>query len=342
MALGSLAGHARVSTIAPEGMVECDRCREWLNRSQVTWQYYWRGPALANSGLLVCRRKCLDEPNEQFRTLILPGDPRPFQNPRVSPNITAPRWLDALVDPATQTSPAATPGNFGFVGYPLGSIDDLTYPTTKLATLNALSAANGVSTPFTIVDKSIVFTSASVSQSVMGANSSRTWLAAYSPAQPYAVISTTTAILGATGTVLPIGPSQAWFQALALGNGAAYQGALTAAGLTAGMNLFAWEAPGADADLGLYNNGGMIGIDAVGAPYFPTSSAGLSPGAFYSNGGELSVVPGYTVTALAVPLTWPISAFYLATFGGGTSLAAVGGTPGDNTLWSNGGAVAIS
>lgn len=331
MSLGSLAGHARASPHNPIGMVECDRCREWLLRTEVEWQFYWRGASLQNSGLLVCRRKCLDVPNQQFRTLILPGDPQPFQNPRPSPDITPPYYSGQY--------PASTPGNFRFVDYQLGSIDDFTYPTTKAATLAAIASATGIPVPLTLVDRSIIFSAASTSQALMGANAEpRTWLAIYSPAQPYAAISTTTAILGATGTSLPIGPAQSWIQADSLGNGASYTGALTAAGLTSGMNLFAWEAPGSASELNLINNGGalMFADDTL----YPTSEVGLAAGDIWSNGGEVTVVPGAAGGSLALTFG-AVSAYYLVLVGGG-ELPLIGGTPGSLTLWNNGGVISVS
>jgi hypothetical protein len=44
-------------------------------------QFAWRGAALSDTGYLVCP-KCMDVPSQQYRTIILPGDPYPRVNPR--------------------------------------------------------------------------------------------------------------------------------------------------------------------------------------------------------------------------------------------------------------------
>lgn len=44
----------------------------------------WSGTHLYNTGSLVCTAgNCLDVPQEQLRTIILPPDPPPLQNSRV-------------------------------------------------------------------------------------------------------------------------------------------------------------------------------------------------------------------------------------------------------------------
>ena len=49
------------------------------------WQYEWNGIKLYNERILVCKtgNRCLDRPQEQFRTIILPPDPPPLLNARV-------------------------------------------------------------------------------------------------------------------------------------------------------------------------------------------------------------------------------------------------------------------
>lgn len=44
----------------------------------------WAGTRLFNTNLLVCDR-CLDKPNEQIRTIILPPDPVAIQDARLEP-----------------------------------------------------------------------------------------------------------------------------------------------------------------------------------------------------------------------------------------------------------------
>lgn len=51
------------------------------NHDRLQWQFQWQGPKLTNIRILVCEY-CLDTPQEQLRTIILPPDPVPIQNPR--------------------------------------------------------------------------------------------------------------------------------------------------------------------------------------------------------------------------------------------------------------------
>ena len=75
-------GRARVNPSAPEHFAVCDRCGLWYNGSDLQWQFQWAGPSLINLRLLVCDT-CLDEPQEQLRSIIIPADPVPIINPRV-------------------------------------------------------------------------------------------------------------------------------------------------------------------------------------------------------------------------------------------------------------------
>src|SRR4029077_19610984 len=78
---------ARVSARNPRSLGRCDRCGFIWNRDALSWQYYYRGPDLQNTNFLVCR-DCLDVPNPQTRTIIIPPDPVPILNPRIE-NYTA-------------------------------------------------------------------------------------------------------------------------------------------------------------------------------------------------------------------------------------------------------------
>lgn len=51
-------------------------------RSQLVWQWDWRGPSLANLRILVCTATCDDIPQEQLRPIILGPDPIPVSDPR--------------------------------------------------------------------------------------------------------------------------------------------------------------------------------------------------------------------------------------------------------------------
>jgi hypothetical protein len=74
-------GRASVSRRWPRAHAICERCGGRFNHDQLQWQFQWNGPRLQNLRILVCR-SCLDVPQEQLRTIILPPDPVPIENPR--------------------------------------------------------------------------------------------------------------------------------------------------------------------------------------------------------------------------------------------------------------------
>jgi hypothetical protein len=69
----------------------------------------WTGPGLFETGFMVCR-SCLDKPQQQNRTIILPPDPRPVVNPRPSKDIPGTTFfpLASSGDPASAPNPAST------------------------------------------------------------------------------------------------------------------------------------------------------------------------------------------------------------------------------------------
>lgn len=82
MAYASKVGRARVSARNPRALAVCQRCGEWWNRDQLTFQFDWKGAQLANLYILVCRH-CYDVPQEQLRAITLPADPTPIFYPSV-------------------------------------------------------------------------------------------------------------------------------------------------------------------------------------------------------------------------------------------------------------------
>jgi len=102
MSYASKAGRARVSAKNPQAQGVCDRCGIWYTLADLQWQFDWRGTALQNLWLRVCRR-CLDTPQEQLRAIQLPADPVPVWQPR-------PENFDA----------AEIPYNTGPIGVPTG------------------------------------------------------------------------------------------------------------------------------------------------------------------------------------------------------------------------------
>lgn len=84
MSYASRSGRARTSPSNPRAFGVCDRCARWWNRDQLLAQYDWRGAALANLNIYVCR-DCYDTPQEQLRAIVLPADPVPISIPRTEP-----------------------------------------------------------------------------------------------------------------------------------------------------------------------------------------------------------------------------------------------------------------
>lgn len=84
MGMSSLSGHARTSISNPDPFAVCDICGNWWNHSRLNWQYQWAGNDVVNLRLLACP-DCLDTPNEQLRSLVLPPDPIPTKDPRLEP-----------------------------------------------------------------------------------------------------------------------------------------------------------------------------------------------------------------------------------------------------------------
>jgi hypothetical protein len=78
-------GRGRVSSTNPQALAVCDRCGFTYNHVDLKWQFDWAGTQLLNKRILVCET-CLDtpQPNGQ-RTIIIPPDPLPIENPRPEP-----------------------------------------------------------------------------------------------------------------------------------------------------------------------------------------------------------------------------------------------------------------
>lgn len=74
-------GHARVSASHPEAMGVCDRCGGWYPHRDLAWQFQWIGRQLQNIRRLVCP-SCMDTPQQQLKTILLPPDPVPIMNAR--------------------------------------------------------------------------------------------------------------------------------------------------------------------------------------------------------------------------------------------------------------------
>lgn len=60
----------------------CDRCGFRKMKDKSVFQRDWRGTSLANLHILVCSETCLDEFQEQERTILIGPDPIPVRDPR--------------------------------------------------------------------------------------------------------------------------------------------------------------------------------------------------------------------------------------------------------------------
>lgn len=74
-------GHARVSQRRPQAIGVCQRCGFWYQRSELVPQFEWQGVKLQNLDLYVCTRTCLDRPQPQLKTIVIPADPLPVYRP---------------------------------------------------------------------------------------------------------------------------------------------------------------------------------------------------------------------------------------------------------------------
>jgi len=81
MGYASKLGRARVSSRNPQAAGVCDRCGGVYNHVDLAFQYDWAGATMIKKNLLVCHT-CMDTPQQQLRSIILPGDPPPIMNPR--------------------------------------------------------------------------------------------------------------------------------------------------------------------------------------------------------------------------------------------------------------------
>lgn len=130
MGYSSRLGHARISSREPEAAAQCDRCGAIYNHVDLHWQHDWRGAAMQNLRILVCRR-CTDEPQDQQRTLVVPLDPPPiigarpegFVNAEIDyQTVSAPITLDPVTGiPVYSPVTLATQDGHTLTSQPLGA-----------------------------------------------------------------------------------------------------------------------------------------------------------------------------------------------------------------------------
>src|SRR5579859_5220661 len=302
------SGRARISVRRPRAIGECDRCGLWVTLDDLRPQYQWGGNQLIDTGVLVCG-PCLDIPQQQFRSPILPPDPRPRVPSRPSPNTT----FAGNIGGPLPTSPE-NQGLTQFVLEP-SFVTETNYPPMMGAVLAEIAAATGVSTPSLLSLASYVVQMTGSTVRLVPPNNQRTFLAIYNPTQFTAQISLGTAIQGGLNN-LSIGPNEVYFSATQQGLGAAYAGPLTAVGLFPGLPLWAWEGD-SNVIANLLNDMGVLQLtsNAVG---YPTSPVGLAPGAVYNDNLAIGVAFGATPNPLAPPLFFgSVTAASLLAAGGG-------------------------
>lgn len=89
-------GNARISAVSPSALGVCQRCGFLFNLSDLKYQYDWQqGPRLKNLRIKVCRT-CMDVPQENGRTVVLPADPVPVAFPLPEDYVGADNPLSTL------------------------------------------------------------------------------------------------------------------------------------------------------------------------------------------------------------------------------------------------------
>lgn len=248
MSIGDLQGRARTSARNPIAKGECDRCRRWYVLDALQRQFEWRGASLADTGFLVCR-PCLDVPQEQYRVLILPGDPIPRVNPRPSPDVTG---FATAGNPAVPTNPE----NLGFSQYVLGSpaFGDYPNPMTgfprstsdaagKAQVLAQVAQLSSIPVPTQALDYGTIVEQQNVSQLLLDPQPMRNWLLFYNPSNPPVQVALSDQGFWGMATNLAVGPGEAYFWSSLQGLGNAWAGSLSLIGLYPGMPFWIWQSP---------------------------------------------------------------------------------------------------
>ena len=131
MSYSNAHGRARVDPRNPQAFGCCDNCGEWRNLADLAWEQQWMGPNLLRTGFRVCRDRCLDVPQPQLRTIILPPDPIPVRDPRpelyVDPAADWPSMAQtqqlASLGPASADRPITMP--FCYLASQLNNVSDM-------------------------------------------------------------------------------------------------------------------------------------------------------------------------------------------------------------------------
>jgi hypothetical protein len=259
MAHGDISGYARTDPRNPRAFAVCDGCGAWYNRYALHDQYDWAGDALIDLNLRVCHR-CLDKPQEQFRTVILPQDPTPIDDPRPE----YPHLNDNLNGFVKVNGPQIGQllGDFSFDfgpdfqhllpnpnRIPIGTALDPNRPFLNVADVFGSSytgwgnpiptSADGSTWLLTLRNGQIAISG--VAQLLAPPNPSRTWLMIYNPAQALLAVAQGTPVIGMPSTMI-VGTGEAILQnALTTPPGPIWRSAIYAVGLIAGAPYFALE-----------------------------------------------------------------------------------------------------
>lgn len=94
---------------SPRGWGTCQRCGFVTNLFKMDWQFDWRGLSLMNLQILVCE-PCLDVPQRQIGTIILPPDPPPLLDARPEPYAVDEYWPRLLQGGYPRYLQGAKPG----------------------------------------------------------------------------------------------------------------------------------------------------------------------------------------------------------------------------------------
>lgn len=121
---------AVINPSSPRALAVCDRCGMLYNHKDLNWQTEWRGPQLKNLMILICE-SCLDDPQEQLRTMIIPADPVPIPIPR----------QEAYISEISTLPPATVPG-------PFSTIPAYSNPAALAALLNPVPPNSEDQTPY--------------------------------------------------------------------------------------------------------------------------------------------------------------------------------------------------
>jgi hypothetical protein len=316
-------------------MGECDQCSGWVNHADMLHQMQWAGNKLIDTGLLVCK-SCLDKPQDQYRSIILPPDPRPIVNPRPSPNVTGidPVYMNTLrpygtggygtfdyaVEPVQNLLGQRTPENQGFHQFQVGSSAQKPfYPEDKYSLLVRVAAITGIPIPPQIFDRSVTISRQNQSFPIMGTQPARGWILIYNPTNPQAQVSLSpgappipvASMSISWGNIknLILGPGEAFFAATNQGLGQCYQGAMAVAGLIPGMQFWAFES--GYPFLWLTDDFGNLVTDQWGQAV-PVGSPAVQPEPYFENFGGLMKVFnafGWPVTEPSGPAVWNDATF---------------------------------